>query len=148
MKKLLFVLSFYSTLFAAVQDSILPHLYEEPNAHKYTTTQYQEIRKHLAAKGNAIRVATFNTLFDFYDHNLPEDYRWPQRKGRVIEIIHHLQPDILGVQEVYSHLLKDLKEGLKETYTFVGVPDKKGEINGIFYNTARFEQLEFRFMDP
>ena len=57
-----------------------------------------------------MRVATFNVLFDFYDDKLPEEYRWPERKNRVVEMILHLSPDVLGVQEVYPHLLNDLKK--------------------------------------
>jgi endonuclease/exonuclease/phosphatase family metal-dependent hydrolase len=151
MRKLLFLLVVSgSALFGTVEHSIVPEaaqLYDQLDPKKYSTRQYQEIQEALAHKGERLRVATFNTLFDFYDETLPEPYKWPQRKGRVVEMIQHLQPDILGVQEVYPRQLADLMSGL-EGYAFYGEPKKNGEINGIFYNVKRLKLLESRFMAP
>ncbi len=151
MKNYLFLLIYVSSLFGAVEESVIPQMasiYEQADARKYSTRQYLEIREKLAKKGEAIRVVTFNTLFDFYDNDLPEAYRWPQRKARVAEMIEHLQPDILGVQELCTNQLKDLLPCLEGKYAYFGVPQKNGEINAIFYNKHRFELIETRYMDP
>lgn len=147
----LFVLIFsFSTLFGAVEESIVSDvavLYEQVEAKKYSTEHYLEIKRRLSQKAEFLRVATFNVLFDFYDDTLPEEYRWPQRKNRVVEMILHLKPDVLGVQEVYPHLLNDLRKGLNG-YAFFGEAQKGGEINGIFYNAGRLTLIDSRFQDP
>lgn len=146
-----FVLVFcVSTLFGTVEHSIVPEiaeLYEQIDPAKYSRAQYQEIYEKLSKKEESFRVGTFNILFDLYDDNLPKPYRWPRRKSRVIEMIHHLKPDVLGVQEVVRKQLNDLMKGLSDKYAFFGL-SQSHEINGIFYNYKRFTLLDSRYVEP
>lgn len=111
---------------------------------KYAPHQYQEILSAIAKKKERVRVVSYNTLFNLYDHNLPENYKWPQRAPRVIKVIEEMQPDLLGVQELYPEQLSDLLKALNEKYTFFSKPATDGELSGIFYNTHRFKVLDSR----
>lgn len=145
--KTYFLLIFYfSSLSGAIEESIIPFinsLYQtELNAKKYTKNQFDTLTQTLKQKEEKLRVATFNILFHFYDQNLPETYRWSNRKERVVEMILHLKPDVLGIQEAYATQLEYLIPTLsKEEYIFCGFPEEDGEYNGIFYHSKRFDLI-------
>ncbi|HEX5167676.1 MAG TPA: endonuclease/exonuclease/phosphatase family protein [Cyclobacteriaceae bacterium] len=70
---------------------------------------------------------------------------WPNRKGKVFELIRKYDPDILGVQEALHHQLQDLIANLKD-YSYVGVgrDDGKeaGEYSAILIRKDRFDIKE------
>ena len=68
--------------------------------------------------------------------------RWHLRKDRVINLIRHYVPDLIGVQEPLPHQMDDLQTGLSD-YDFYGVGRDNGkdigEFSAIFYRHDRFE---------
>jgi endonuclease/exonuclease/phosphatase family metal-dependent hydrolase len=64
----------------------------------------------------------------------------------IVELINDVQPDIIGVQELYSDQLNDLKSYLEPTYEFYCKPCKDGELNGIFYRRERFEPIDCKVL--
>ena len=140
---------FFSLPLLALENSIVPEMeaLESGKAltpKKYAAHQYQEILSAIAKKKERVRVVSYNTLFNLYDHNLPEPYKWPQRAPRVIKMIEEMQPDLLGIQELYPNQRDDLLKALKEKYAFFSKPATDGELNGIFYNKHRFKVLDSR----
>lgn len=130
----------------AVENSIIPlveHFEKIENlpAKKYSKIQLEELSRALSRKQESIRVATFNMLFDLYDHKMEQQYRWPQRLPRIVDILLEMQPDILGVQELYPKQLNDLIPYLENEYAFFARPCADGEMNGIFYRKERFELI-------
>ena len=113
---------------------------------KYGAHQYQEILSAIAKKKERVRVVSYNVLFNLYDHNLKEPYKWPQRAPRVIKMIEEMQPDLLGIQELYPEQRDDLLKALKEKYAFFSKPAGDGELSGIFYNKHRFKVLDSRVL--
>lgn len=109
---------------------------------KYAPQQYQEILSAIAKKKERIRVVSYNILFNLYDDSLPQPYKWPQRAHRVIKMIEEMQPDLLGIQELYPVQRDDLLKTLSENYTFFSKPASDGELNGIFFNKHRFKLLD------
>ena len=62
-------------------------------------------------------MATFNIRYDNPGDSLNS---WKYRKEKVCEFIREKHPDVLGMQEVLNHQLKDLLSGLPD-YAYVGV---------------------------
>ncbi len=139
----------------SVENSIIPQMekYEiitNIPQNKFSSSQYAEICDALNQTDQKIRLVSYNMLFNLYDHNLPEIHRWPQRQKRVVELIKDMQPDIMGVQELYKDQLEDLIAQIGEEYEFYTKPAEDGELNGIFYRIDRFEVLEKKvwYMTP
>ena len=133
-----------SFLAESVENSIIPmiekiEVIDNLPANKYSTNQFAEITTTLNRKEERIRLVTYNTLFHLYDHNLDEVNRWPQRLPRIIELIKEMQPDIIGVQELYTSQAKDLLPLIEEQYAFYSRDGENEELNGIFYRKERFE---------
>lgn len=131
----------------AVENSVIPEMekfqkVENLSLNRYSTQQFLEISSLLKRKEEVIRVVTYNTLFDLYDHNLDPVNRWPQRISRIVELIEEMQPDILGVQELYSNQLADLRPHMQDIYVFYAKECEDGELNGIFYRKDRFKVLD------
>lgn len=144
--KLFFLVCTFS-LVADVENSLIPLIenYETCKnlpIEKYSKNQFLEIKEALLQKKDKIRLVSYNLLFDLYDHNLPEIHRWPTRKNRVLASIKQMQPDLMGVQELYPNQLKDLLVDLEKDYIFVAKPCRDGELNGIFFKKKRFELLD------
>jgi endonuclease/exonuclease/phosphatase family metal-dependent hydrolase len=140
-----FILRTFST--EAVENSVIPQMdrfekIENLSMHRYSKRQFSDIVSMLERKDERIRVATYNILFDLYDHNLEEVNRWPQRLPRIVELIEEMQPDILGVQELYPNQLEQLMPYLENTFTFYARACEDGELNGIFYQKERFEVVD------
>jgi endonuclease/exonuclease/phosphatase family metal-dependent hydrolase len=71
----------------------------------------------------------------------PPPYDWQTRLPRIIAVIKHQQPDILGVQEVTPAMRQDLQAAL-EGYAFVGRGRElggEGEGTYIVFSKARWE---------
>ena len=141
------LLCLFTTTLFSLENSIVPEIeaLESGQAlvsEKYATQQYQEILSAIAKKKERVRIVSYNILFNLYDNNLKEPYKWPQRTPRVIKVIQEMQPDLLGVQELYPDQRDDLLKDLSETYTFFSKPASDGELNGIFYNKHRFKVLD------
>lgn len=133
-----------SSLFS-IENSVIPMIekfesMESLNLNKYPRNQLQEIESALQQKEMRLRIATYNILFNDCDHNLEFENRWPQRLPRIVELLNEMQPDIIGVQELYPGQLKDISPYMKN-YSFVAKPCADKELNGIFYRTDRFELL-------
>jgi len=109
---------------------------------KYSINQYAEIASALQHKPECLRLATYNVLYNRYDHTLEDINRWPQRLPRIVELLNEMRPDILGVQELYSDQLEDLLKYVGETYAFFSCPYEEGELNGIFYRKDRFKLID------
>lgn len=105
---------------------------------KYSRQQYKEIVQALALKKEKIRVVSYNVLFNRYDHQLAKENHWPQRLPRILALIEEMQPDILGVQELYPSQAEDLMPLLKEKYHSFSKTTHEGELNAIFYRKDRF----------
>lgn len=141
-----------SSLGALVDNSIIPLMdfYRIPKniePKKYSKTQFEAISEALKHKDATFRVATYNMLFDRYDHLLAKPYRWLARLPRLLDIIDDMRADIICIQELYPKQITDLLEELGDEYGFAGKqPEpglKPGEINGILYRKARFECKDF-----
>lgn len=69
---------------------------------------------------------------------------WKYRKDNVCRMISYYSPDLLGMQEVRSNQMEDLKQGLPD-YTALGVgrDDGKqgGEFSPVFFKTSRFKLI-------
>ncbi len=142
-----FLLCFVTSLTAEVDNSIIPTIetyerIESLNPKKYSKAQFNEISSALSRYNERIRAVSYNILFDLYDHNLAEEYRWPQRLPRLVEILEDMQPDLIGVQELYHRQLQGVMPLLEPTYAFYCKPETDGELNGIFYRKERFEVVD------
>lgn len=89
-----------------------------------------------------VNVMTFNVRYDN-----PEDgtNNWEHRKENVLKMIRFKEADILGMQEVLAHQLKDIAANLTE-YGAVGVGredgKEKGEYSPILYNKNKFTLIK------
>ena len=133
----------YSLGVESVENSIVPMIekFEDVGnlpVSKYSKNQYAEITSVLNRMEERIRLVTYNILFDFHDHNLDEVNRWPQRLPRIVELIEEMQPDIIGVQELYPNQLEDLQPHMEHVFAFYAKTCVDGELNGIFYRKDRF----------
>ncbi len=140
-------LCFALYLNASIENSIIPLVQKFESvdnlpAKKFSDNQFQEIFQALNQVDQKIRIATYNVLFNLYDHTLDEVNRWPQRLPRVVELLNEMQPDVLGVQELYPDQLEGLMPYLGNTYDFFAEPCGDDELNGIFYRRDRFEVVE------
>lgn len=145
---------FICTFGSGLTQSILPELNELErgailNPKKYSTAQYEEITSSLKKIDYKTRVVTYNLLFDLFDENLALENRWPQRLPRIKQLIDALQPDILCIQELQSHQVKQLIEKIGKEFEFF--LDKNClktsglfDFDGIFYRRERFTLLEGR----
>ena len=83
-----------------------------------------------------MRVLTFNIR---YSRGIDGINTWPHRRSLVYDLIHTLQPDIIGFQEPLQDQMDDLIEMLTG-YRYVGVAredgKKEGEYNPIFYRES------------
>lgn len=147
-KKSLFIYLILPVLqLCAVENSVIPLVekferIENLTPQKYSQNQYLEICSVLNQREERLRLATYNVLFNLYDHNLEEINRWPQRLPRIVELINEMQPDIMGVQELYPDQLADLLPHLEHTFAFYAKACKDGELNGFFYRKERFEVVD------
>ena len=93
-------------------------------------------------KTSQIRLATFNLRYDNPGDSLNA---WQYRKDSVCAFIRDKQFDVLGMQEVLEHQLKDLLTCLNG-YASVGVGRDDGKMQGeyapILYRTDKYDLLD------
>ncbi len=139
------------TIDARVENSIIPTMekyetIENLNPAKFSRNQFKEIGTSLSHLDEKIRIVSYNVLFNIYDHNLDEVNRWPQRLPRIVAQIEEMQPDIIGVQELYPSQLTDLMPHLDHTYAFFSRECENNELNGIFYRKDRFKVIDSQIL--
>nr|MBA2727947.1 endonuclease/exonuclease/phosphatase family protein [Parachlamydiaceae bacterium] len=131
----------------ALENSVIPKIEQMENIEnllpvKYSQNQFLEIAATLDHKHEKIRIVSYNTLFNIFDQNLDEINRWPQRLPRIVELLEEMQPDIIGIQELYTDQSIDLLAHIGNTYSFYSTGYENSELNGIFYRTDRFEVVD------
>ncbi len=141
-----------TTVFAGdIENSITPLLNSQRqlkniDAKKYCKSQYQAIDDALKQKASIIRVASFNMLFDRYDHLLAPNYHWKERVKRVAELIDEMHADIICFQELFPKQIAELMDEIDDEYFLAGpMPcpdDDPEEVNGIFIRKGRFQCKE------
>jgi len=94
---------------------------------------------HKASKdGNALTIMSFNIRLDAESDGVNN---WRHRKDNVCKMISYYSPDLLGMQEVCSNQMEDLKQGLPH-YAALGVGRDDGKQGGEFcpvsFKTNRF----------
>lgn len=130
----------------AVENSIIPVMEQLENVEtlktqKYSKNQFEEIADALSHKSDKIRLMTYNMLFNIHDNKVDEVNRWPQRLPRIVELLHEMQPDVIGTQELYPDQVEDLLQYFGNEFAFYGEPCEDKENNGIFYRRDRFEVI-------
>lgn len=135
-----------SILGFSVENSIIPVMekFEQTEnlpKQKYSKNQYQAIVEALSHQADRIRLVTYNMLLNTLDHKHDPINRWPNRLPRIVELLNEMQPDIIGVQELYTDQLAELQERIGKEFAFYGLPSTK-ENNGIFYRRDRFEFID------
>ncbi|MDR6844700.1 endonuclease/exonuclease/phosphatase family protein [Flavobacterium granuli] len=89
-----------------------------------------------------LNIMTFNIR---YDNPGDGTNSWPNRKENALKMIRFNEVDILGMQEVLAHQLKDITANLTE-YATVGVGredgKEKGEFSPILYNKNKFTLIK------
>lgn len=80
-----------------------------------------------------------------YDNTADQNDQWKFRKETLINYFRETTPDVIGMQEVLHHQLKELDASL-ENYLYVGVGREDGETRGeyspIFFNKKRFKLIK------
>jgi endonuclease/exonuclease/phosphatase family metal-dependent hydrolase len=147
----LLALLFSSPLKATVDNSIISQLtntrqIKNIDQKKYSQNQYKVISDALTHKTSIIRVATYNMLYDRYDHLLPASYRWKERLPRIVELIDDMHADLICFQELYPKQMSELLEEIGDDYFLAGpIPcqeDEPEEFNGILIRKGRFQCQE------
>lgn len=89
-----------------------------------------------------LNVMTFNIRYDNPGDGLNS---WPNRKENALKMVRFNEVDILGMQEVLVHQLKDFTASLTE-YDAIGVGredgKEKGEYSPILYNKNKFTLIK------
>lgn len=97
--------------------------------------------RQASKEGKALTVMSFNVRLDAASDSMNN---WKYRKDNVCRMIGYYSPDLLGMQEVCSNQMEDLKQGLPG-YTALGVgrDDGKqgGEFSPVFFKTSRFKLI-------
>jgi endonuclease/exonuclease/phosphatase family metal-dependent hydrolase len=90
----------------------------------------------------SVKVMTYNIRFDNPGDSVNA---WPNRKSKVISLIHKYDPDLLGTQEALLHQLMDMTTAISG-YVFVGVGrddgNQKGEYSALLFKKDKFELLD------
>ena len=87
-------------------------------------------------------IVTYNIK---YDDRSTQQNSWIMRKEGMIELIHSISPDILGIQEGLMHQVDYLDTNLN-SFRYVGVGrgdgNKKGEFCAIYYNKNKYRLIK------
>lgn len=118
-------------------------------SNKYTIQKRKLIVDELKNISDRIRVLSFNILFDCTENKFSPEYKWPARLPRIEYLFKEIQPDIIGVQELYPQQRADLEARIGKEYGFFAGDLQKGELNGIFYRKDRFDiDLDYDSSEP
>lgn len=142
MKKALFYFLLLPFCLTALENSVFPYHFEL-NPKKYSNSQMEEIAS--AQERPSIRIATYNMLFDYYDAALDPINRWPQRLPRIVELVTHVNADVIGIQELTPHQMKSLLEKLPDYDFFADFT--RSEPDGILIKKDRFIWMEGQIWD-
>lgn len=87
--------------------------------------------------GQQIKALSYNIK---YDNQQPGENSWDSRKEKLIALLNHYKPAVIGTQEGLFHQLAEIDKGLPN-FTFFGVGrddgKQKGEYCAIFYDSTR-----------
>lgn len=86
---------------------------------------------------------TYNIRYDS-KQDAAKGYGWKeQRRDKVVDLVSHYDPDLLGLQEAMLHQLEFIMEELPE-YDYIGVgrTGEDSEYSAILYKKDRFKVLE------
>ena len=100
------------------------------------------LRMSKTRTAHEMRVMTFNLRVRIW---LDGPNIWDRRRDLVVERVRAFDPDLLGTQEGLDSMESYLRQQLGD-YTFRGAGRSdgklRGEMCGVFFKTARFEQLD------
>lgn len=95
------------------------------------------------ASGSDFRIMTFNIKNSSF---LDGRDSWKNRSSAVISMICRENPNIIGLQEVTSHVMEELKQKLKPSYASFGVGRDNGvdagEYSPVFFNLEKLILLD------
>ncbi|MFT3901991.1 MAG: endonuclease/exonuclease/phosphatase family protein [Niabella sp.] len=93
----------------------------------------------------SLKVGTYNIRYDNRGDQ-EKGNGWQQRVPAIVSIIQWEDIDVLGMQEVLAHQLKDLRTALNQEYASFGVGrddgKDKGEFAPIFFKKDKFALLD------
>jgi endonuclease/exonuclease/phosphatase family metal-dependent hydrolase len=96
----------------------------------------------MSVQAQPIDLMTYNIR---YDNKGDNENNWHHRKEKIVKLIEHYAPAVIGIQEGLSHQVEYLDESLP-AYSYVGVGrddgKTKGEYAAVFYNSKRLKVLE------
>lgn len=98
-----------------------------------------------SVQAQALKVGSYNIRYD-NEGDRQHGNGWPQRLPVISSIIHYVDFDVFGAQEVLQHQLFQLDSLIGNTYAHVGVGRDdgftKGEYAPIFYKKEKFTALD------
>ncbi|MEN7550368.1 endonuclease/exonuclease/phosphatase family protein [Rapidithrix thailandica] len=91
-----------------------------------------------------VKVMSYNIRYDNPQDSVKGN-GWDTRKHKIVALIRHYAPDLIGTQEALAHQVEFLGENL-EGYQWKGVGrddgKRAGEFAPVLYNSHKFELLE------
>lgn len=94
------------------------------------------------AQQDELRTICFNVR---YENDSDGQFAWTNRRNAVIKMLHHENPDVIGLQEVLKSQVDFLNTNL-ENYAFIGVGREdgmsKGEYSPIYYHTKSLKLIK------
>ena len=103
----------------------------------HMTNNYADAAKR--AEGSDFRVLSYNLL-----HGEWGGFHESLRKDAVIDVIRHLSPDVMGLQEITGEWYRHLGEAFKGRYRWAEVPDS---LHNLMYNALMYNERKFRQVD-
>jgi endonuclease/exonuclease/phosphatase family metal-dependent hydrolase len=147
MKLLFFVLAICGSCFAAIENSVIPFVEqmeqkENISPRKYAPGQYTEIMGVLDEGGHRIRLASYNVLYNRDNNQEDKTHLWPERRGKVVELLQEMEPDVFGIQEDFQGHIDDILAQMGDVYDVYYEPVQDRECNAIFYRKDRFRLVK------
>lgn len=92
--------------------------------------------------GQGVKLMSYNIR---YDNKWDKENNWEFRKEKIVQLIKHYNPSIVGIQEGLINQVDYLDSSLVN-YNFIGVGREdgidKGEFSAIYYDTLQFRVIE------
>lgn len=98
----------------------------------------------MSQSSESFRLMSFNIRYDNPHDSVRGDGWTAHRREKVVALIHHYEPSLLGIQEALPHQLDYLLKFLPN-YKYIGQGrdgGKAGEYSAILYNASEFEVTE------
>lgn len=93
---------------------------------------------------SSLRVMSYNIRYDS-PSDAEKGNGWEQRRDKIVRLVKHYDPDLLGVQEAMKHQL-DYLLGQLEGYDYIGVGrddgGEKGEYSAILFKKAKVKVVK------